>query len=80
MNAMARYFLTRLRVEGFRGINNEANPLDLRFSPTAVNSVFAVNAIGKSSAVVAVLAYFFLFCFLARGLSCGSQCSGASGA
>jgi len=46
---MPRYFLTRIRVEGFRGINNEANPLDLRFRPQAVNSVFAVNGIGKSS-------------------------------
>jgi len=46
---MPRYFLGRIKVEGFRGINNEANPLDLKFSPDAVNSVFAVNAIGKSS-------------------------------
>jgi ABC-type dipeptide/oligopeptide/nickel transport system ATPase component len=44
-----RYFLTRIRVEGFRGINNEADPLDLRFRLDAVNSVFAVNGIGKSS-------------------------------
>jgi hypothetical protein len=46
---MPRYFLTRLRVEGFRGINNEGDPLDLRFNARAVNSVFAVNANGKSS-------------------------------
>ena len=46
---MARYFLTRLRVEGFRGINNEGTPLDLAFASGAVNSVFAVNANGKSS-------------------------------
>jgi DNA repair exonuclease SbcCD ATPase subunit len=46
---MTRYFLTRIRVEGFRGINNEADPLDLRFRSDAVNSVFAVNGIGKSS-------------------------------
>lgn len=46
---MPRYFLTRLAVEGFRGINNESDPLDLRFRPEAVNSVFAVNGIGKSS-------------------------------
>lgn len=46
---MARYFLTRLKIEGFRGINNEADPLDLRFQPGCVNSVFAVNGIGKSS-------------------------------
>jgi DNA repair exonuclease SbcCD ATPase subunit len=46
---MTRYFLTRIRVEGFRGINNEGHPLDLKFRPDAVNSVFAVNGIGKSS-------------------------------
>lgn len=46
---MARYFLTRLKIEGFRGVNNEADPLDLRFKPESVNSVFAVNGIGKSS-------------------------------
>lgn len=46
---MPRYFLTRLTVEGFRGINNENAPLDISFKPNAVNSVFAVNGIGKSS-------------------------------
>lgn len=46
---MPRYFLTRLAVEGFRGINNENDPLDISFEPNAVNSVFAVNGIGKSS-------------------------------
>ena len=46
---MPRYFLTRLSVEGFRGINNEGDPLDIRFRPETVNSVFAVNGIGKSS-------------------------------
>jgi hypothetical protein len=46
---MSRYFLTRLAVEGFRGINNENDPLDIQFHPEAVNSVFAVNGIGKSS-------------------------------
>ena len=46
---MPRYFLTRLAVEGFRGINNENAPLDISFKPNSVNSVFAVNGIGKSS-------------------------------
>jgi DNA repair exonuclease SbcCD ATPase subunit len=46
---MPRYFLTRLKIEGFRGVNNESDPLDLRFQPGGVNSVFAVNGIGKSS-------------------------------
>jgi DNA repair exonuclease SbcCD ATPase subunit len=46
---MARYFLRRLQIEGFRGINNEGDPLDLVFDTGSVNSVFAVNAHGKSS-------------------------------
>ena len=46
---MPRYFLKRLAIEGFRGINNENTPLDLSFRPDTVNSLFAVNAIGKSS-------------------------------
>lgn len=46
---MTRYFLTNLTIEGFRGINNENKPLDINFKPDAVNSVFAVNGIGKSS-------------------------------
>ena len=46
---MPRYFLTRLAVEGFRGVNNENAPLDISFEPNSVNSVFAVNGIGKSS-------------------------------
>ncbi|MRG71106.1 hypothetical protein GH722_04945 [Alphaproteobacteria bacterium HT1-32] len=46
---MPRYFLSRLRVEGFRGVNNQGNPLDISFKPDAVNSVFAINGIGKSS-------------------------------
>ena len=46
---MPRYFLTRLAIEGFRGVNNENDPLDINFRPDTVNSVFAVNGIGKSS-------------------------------
>ncbi|PLW78482.1 AAA family ATPase [Cohaesibacter celericrescens] len=46
---MPRYFLRRLKIEGFRGVNNQGNPLDISFKPNAVNSVFAVNGIGKSS-------------------------------
>lgn len=40
---MPRYFLKRLKIEGFRGVNNQGNPLDISFKPNAVNSVFAVN-------------------------------------
>jgi hypothetical protein len=57
---MSRYFLTKLSVEGFRGINNENQPLELKFNPTAVNSVFAANATGKSS-------IFEALCFAIRG-------------
>lgn len=46
---MARFFLIEIEIEGFRGINNEGEPLKLRFAPDKVNSVFAPNAQGKSS-------------------------------
>lgn len=46
---MPRYYLTEIKIEGFRGINNEADPLKLKFRPDVVNSVFAPNGIGKSS-------------------------------
>ena len=57
---MTHYFLTRVKVEGFRGINNENQPLELRFKPESVNSVFAVNATGKSSV-------FEALCYAIRG-------------
>lgn len=53
---MGRHFLKRVRIEGFRGINNEGDPLELRFEPGKVNSVFAVNGTGKSS-IFEALAY-----------------------
>ena len=56
---MPRYFLTRLAVEGFRGINNESDPLDLQFRPDVVNSVFAANGCGKSSVFEAL--YYAIF-------------------
>lgn len=46
---MIRYFLSKIKVEGFRGINNANRPLELQFKKDAVNSVFAANALGKSS-------------------------------
>jgi DNA repair exonuclease SbcCD ATPase subunit len=57
---VSRYFLTRVKVEGFRGINNEDQPLELRFKPESVNSVFAANASGKSS-------IFEALCFAIKG-------------
>lgn len=46
---MARYFLRRVSIEGFRGVNNKGNPLVLDFDPTKVVSVFGANGSGKSS-------------------------------
>lgn len=46
---MPGYFLQKLSIEGFRGINNTDNPLELRFDPQKVNSIFGVNGLGKSS-------------------------------
>lgn len=46
---MGRYFLTKLQIEGFRGINNEGAPLELKFKSDSVNSLFAINGSGKSS-------------------------------
>src|SRR5690349_906663 len=44
-----RYFIKKITIEGFRGVNNENNPLELNFKPDHINSVFASNAQGKSS-------------------------------
>lgn len=55
---MARYYLTRVAIEGFRGINNEGDPLVLSFKSDAVNSVFGLNGLGKSS-IYDALAYAF---------------------
>ncbi len=46
---MSRYFLSSAAIEGFRGINNDGDPLVLRFKHDAVNSIHAPNGVGKSS-------------------------------
>lgn len=46
---MTRYFLSRLDIEGFRGINNEGDPLSIKFKPECVNSIYAQNGVGKTS-------------------------------
>lgn len=51
---MPRYFLTKLSVEGFRGIKNEGDPLTLSFKSDAVNSIYAQNGIGKTSLYEAI--------------------------
>ncbi len=44
---MTRYFLTVVKIEGFRGINNEGDPLEIKFRTDAVNSIFAANGLGS---------------------------------
>ncbi|MWV75352.1 AAA domain-containing protein [Rathayibacter rathayi NCPPB 2980 = VKM Ac-1601] len=56
---MPRCFLTKLSVEGFRGINNEDSPLVLSFKRDEVNSIFATNGSGKSSLYEALQYAFF---------------------
>ncbi|MEK6782178.1 MAG: DUF2813 domain-containing protein [Bacteroidota bacterium] len=46
---MAKYFISKLQIEGFRGINNENDPLEINLKSDQVNSIFASNAQGKSS-------------------------------
>ena len=46
---MRRYFLTQIAIEGFRGINNNGDPLTLSFKPECVNSIYANNGVGKTS-------------------------------
>ena len=48
------WFLEQISIEGFRGINNVGAPLELKFHPDKVNSVFAPNGVGKSSIFEAV--------------------------
>ncbi len=57
---MTCYFLTRLQIEGFRGICNQGRPLDLRFRANAVNSIWAPNGFGKSSV-------FEALCYVIKG-------------
>lgn len=51
---MTRFFLSSLTIEGFRGINNDGDPLVLKFKTDAVNSIHAPNGVGKSSIFEAV--------------------------
>lgn len=47
--AITGWLLEGLSIEGFRGVNNETNPLELKLHTDKVNSVSAVNGVGKSS-------------------------------
>lgn len=48
------WLLEGVLIEGFRGVNNEGQPLELKFHPTKVNSISAVNGVGKTSVYDAV--------------------------
>lgn len=61
---MSRYYLKELEIEGFRGINNHADPLVLKFKPDCVNSIHAPNGVGKSSIFEAL--YYAIYGFLPR--------------
>ena len=51
---MSGWFLHSIAIEGFRGINNEGDPLVLRFKDTCVTSISAPNGVGKSSIFEAI--------------------------
>lgn len=48
------WLLEGVLIEGFRGVNNEGQPLELKLHPTKVNSISAVNGVGKTSVYDAV--------------------------
>jgi len=56
---MTRYFLSRISIEGFRGINNSGEPLVIPLKPDAVNSIHAPNGVGKTSVFEAI--HFVVF-------------------
>lgn len=48
------WLLEGVSIEGFRGVNNEGHPLDLKLKPAKVSSISAVNGVGKTSVYDAV--------------------------
>ncbi|KRQ09158.1 AAA family ATPase [Bradyrhizobium manausense] len=56
---MTRYYLSKISIEGFRGINNDGDPLVIKFKPNAVNSIHAHNGVGKTSIFEAI--HFAIF-------------------
>src|SRR5262245_18129580 len=56
---MPRYFLAQVSIEGFRGINNDGEPLVIKLKPNAVNSIHAHNGVGKTSIFEAI--HFAIF-------------------
>jgi len=51
---MSGWFLQSIAIEGFRGINNEGDPLVLNFKDACITSISAPNGVGKSSIFDAV--------------------------
>src|SRR5258708_25149055 len=56
---MTRYYLCEISIEGFRGINNDGDPLVIKLKPDAVNSISAPNGVGKTSIFEAI--HFAIF-------------------
>ena len=56
---MTRFYLTEISIEGFRGINNDGDPLCVKLRPDAVNSIHAPNGVGKTSIFEAI--HFAIF-------------------
>lgn len=48
------WLLEAVSIEGFRGVNNEGHPLELKLNPAKVSSISAVNGVGKTSVYDAV--------------------------
>lgn len=46
---MNKVYIKSISIEGFRGINNENNPLIVPFNYNGVTSIFSENGMGKSS-------------------------------
>ena len=51
---MTWYYLSQISIEGFRGINNDGDPLVIKFKPGTVNSIHAHNGVGKTSIFEAI--------------------------
>ncbi|MDI3567130.1 AAA family ATPase [Bradyrhizobium sp. Arg816] len=52
---MSGWYLQKVSIEGFRGINNEGAPLVVKLKPDCVNSISAPNGVGKTSIFDAVV-------------------------
>jgi DNA repair exonuclease SbcCD ATPase subunit len=52
---MIKYYIKAISIEGFRGINNQGNPLIIDFQSDGVTSLFGENGKGKSSIFEAII-------------------------